>query len=217
VYEKNFHGNARHNVQNELSWKRKALRDVRTWDPCVFRDQNRELLRPHGYYYRLCHRIGLYNQLLIGKIMKTCMSPKGSLLLELKRRAETVEDVDATFYWNLRPPALLCKIFLSVFYVKCFRERDGRLIKHCFLNLNTLWGLIFITTYFTLDRYTEIYCWCQIIISIDILRGLMTVPLCLYYDQFLPKLTRLERCNPYWNSTHSIHMRSLQILNSECS
>lgn len=92
-----------------------------------------------------------------------------------------------TFYRDVRPMALVCKV-LGIFSLQNILQGDGRRLKHKFLSIDAIWGPIFIGAlpipfieYGNDDfgRYWRI---------MQCLRGLITVSLSSYYDASLPEM-----------------------------
>lgn len=92
-----------------------------------------------------------------------------------------------TFYRDVRPMALICKV-LGIFSLQNVMQSDGRRLKHTLLSFDALWGPIFIGVLPAplieygddeFGRYWRItHC----------LRGFITVSLSSYYDASLPEM-----------------------------
>lgn len=94
---------------------------------------------------------------------------------------------EETFYKDLKPFALICKL-VGMFSLQNVFQNNGRLLKYRLLSFHTLWGPLIVGLATTLNTYFETENFLSYMGVFYIARGISIVLLSSYYDKFLPKL-----------------------------
>jgi hypothetical protein len=115
-------------------------------------------------------------------------------------KQKKIVDENDTFYRNIKPFALICKV-IGVFSLQNVVQNNGRLLKHTLFSLHTLWGPLLVGMATALNTYFETEHFLSYKGIFYMTRGISVAVLSSYYDKFLPELIyRIEEFNTVMKS-----------------